>query len=194
MNSNDYELLYMIYQMDESSLQVFVKKYRDFIYRHLKRYVWHKNLERYREDIMLDAISLLYQSIYSYRDDQNTQFLTYFYCVLDRCLASFYRRVYRDHLTSHGEYIELDRFVEDTHAYQVDQFRNKDVTLEGVYYLYMANYYEMLNKILIKLQPKEREIVLARIDGYTYEEIAKIVKVDEKKVDNTLQKVRNLKV
>lgn len=190
-HSNDYELLYMIYQMDEVSLQILVMKYRGLIKQRIHSYYWGVNISPCFDDILSDSLELLYASIYAYRDDQSATFFTYFYCVLENNFATIYRNYQRDRIACKGNLIELDYMIEDTNLHHSDHVMNQDITLEGIYYLHLSDYQMKLNRVLRKLRPQERAIVLERIKGYSYEEIAKKFCVDVKKVDNTLSKVRN---
>jgi len=49
---------------------------------------------------------------------------------------------------------------------------------------------EILERVLTQLNEIERAIFNSYIQGYTYTEIAKIFEINNKKIDNTIQKVK----
>lgn len=191
--SNDYELLYMIYQMDEYSLKLFVLKYKKFILKFLHKTHMYSYLVHYVDDILAEGVKLLYQSIYAYRNDGCATFSTFYYSVLHNGLISFLYNKHCGLMINQGSALSLDKMVEDQ-MFLEDSLRNRNVTLEGAYYLEVDAYERSLRKILRYLHPSERQIIMLRIDGYSYIEIAKKLKIERKKVDNTIRKVRNIKV
>lgn len=193
INSNDDELLYLIYQMDELSLQQFVDKYAAIISETITFYFNFPRKHYLSDDIMADAISLLYDAIYSYRFDMETNFATYFHKILKNMLTNVTRAAFTFEGKCLRSSVSLDYQVKDAYSPMLDVIPNKDITLEGVHYLDKTQYHETIEKMCESLNARERRILFLRLKGHSYREIAELLHIDKKKVDNTLHKIRKKK-
>ena len=81
---NDYELIYLIKEGNESALNFFFDKYEKYI----KKIVYsiYQNEEFDMEDCIQEGRISLYECIYKYNDDSETSFFSFFTVVFKRKL------------------------------------------------------------------------------------------------------------
>lgn len=189
-SSNDYELLYMVYQMDEDSLRELIYKYQKVAKRLIRYYLSASRDLRYEEDLLLDSMQYLYQAIYRYRQDKNCSFSTFVRNILVHRIANFYRNFssYKGNCEKYS--LSLDHYVNEEESvlpYTV----NHDKTLEGSHVLYVEGIKYELRKILQPLAEWERKVILLRLTGYSYQEIANMLGVEYRQVEYVLAKTKN---
>lgn len=182
---NDYELLYMIRQKDDYAFAILIKKYEDTILYHIKKY--KKKGVYLTEDYYQLALVKMIKAIQCYREDREASFHHYYneiirYAFIDYYRASFAYNKYQDMYC-----LSLDLQVhEEGGLYTMMDFMNKtdhreNMILELLGYIQEREAY---------LKPVERKIIKLRLLGYSYRQIAKIMNINEKKVDNTIRKLR----
>lgn len=193
IGENDYELLYLIYQMDEFSLQTLINKYAKIceiiIYSFLPR---EKN-ESFYDEIMAECYIQLYQAVYSFRQDFDANFSTFFQHILKHHLTNFYRKRNTYQGRCQHKQVSLDAFVHDGTVALIDLIPNTDITLEGIYYLYQESANQYLKRMYSSLKAWEISVIELRLTGYTYLDIAKRLGVEVRQVEYVLTKLRNRK-
>ncbi len=80
---NDYELIYLIKEGNESALNFFFAKYEKYIQK-IVRTFYHQNDEYKMDDCMQEGRIALYECIYKYNEDSQTSFFSFFTVVLKR--------------------------------------------------------------------------------------------------------------
>lgn len=193
-DSNDFELLYGIYQMDEHSLQTLLDKYSVVITNTLRNYFIRSILILHGEELFQEATILLYETIYGYRYDCEASFATYYRNVLHNMLTNFYRSLYTYGSQYVRDIVSLDIKIGPYDSTFLDFLPNENTSFEGVYFLQQFEMAQLIDKYANRLQDEERNIFFLRIKGYSYKEIAKLLNINKKRVDNTLQKIRKQKV
>ena len=81
---NDYELIYLIKEGNESALNFFFEKYEKYIIKVVESYIHYD--EGLKEDYIQEGRIILYECIYRYDEDSNVSFFSYFTIILKRKL------------------------------------------------------------------------------------------------------------
>ncbi len=195
-NNSDQDdlLLYLIYQMDESSLQELVEKYALYNRAQLRYYLNAEELEGNEEDCLAELTSLLLKAIYAYRQDQNALFSTFYHCFLEHYIANYRRQFWSFQNRSQKKTLSLDSYVSDHGMRQHhDYVANRDITLEGIYTLYTEQRNHILRSLFHDMTALECRVILLKLEGFTYEAIAKRLNMDTRQVEYILAKVRKSK-
>lgn len=180
---NDYELLYMIRQKDETAFTILINKYENLAWMLIYKYIGTCKTGLLADDYMQMARLKLLQAVDDYREDQESSFCHYFCRIFRNHLIDCYRRRMHD-----LQPISLDfQIREDDAVYCLMDFIEKPQENFAVSY----EFAHRLKTQKAQLKPLEKQIVDLRALGYTYRQIADILNVNIKKVDNTLQKVRS---
>lgn len=194
-SENDYQLLYMIYQMDEDSLEKLLNKYYKYSVKMLHRYLFREEYRLFGSDCLNDAQALIMKAVYAYRNDRNTAFRTFYHRLFYHLIINYRRHYYRTMIGSiERRTLSLDSSLGDTNNNTfMDMVVNDDITLEGVYTLHKEEYRYVMKKLLVELHPIEQRAVLLHQSGYSYRDIAAILHINMRQVEYILTKVRKSK-
>lgn len=166
--------------IEEQPFEVILEKHRKMIYsiinslpQNFGEHVLH------REDLFQEAAIALYNATKRYKKQENVKFSTYVYTAIKRTVIRVYNediKIYKNEAFSIDDnlnFISADR-VEDT----------------ALLYHYEREREEELNRKLSKLRKQDREILLLRINNYSYAEIAEKLNVNKKRIDNRITRLR----
>lgn len=160
---NDYELLYMIREKDESSVDVLYEKYLPVIkglasefYQKCK-YV-NYNIEY--EDYFQEAAIAFQDAIINYDDSKGSMFYTFVVMCMRRRLLSFIRDISKNKSVS---YIALDNIDE---VFLEDEQYNVDNIVTGM------EVADIVKKAITNLPNETSAVFELRINGFNYREIA----------------------
>lgn len=114
---NDNELLYLVKENSEEALEILVEKYRFCIWSKMR----DMNIElASREEFLQEGLILLHKAIWSFIEEKNVTFYSYFHLLLTRKFIDLLRKQKREKrvvpfemleeyvvdLNSHEEYVE----------------------------------------------------------------------------------------
>ena len=192
MHLNDYELLYYCYQENEASFELLANKYEKYIY-----YIINLFKKKYyffgSEDIDLynEALILLYECIYTFKEDTNVPFSSYFFACLKKKYLYLIRTLMSNKNKIHVSALSLDTSLINEKLDLYSIVDNKELAVsEQVYQGYLIE--ETIITMKDNLSELENKIIYYYLYGYSYKEIAKVLLVDIKKIDNTIQKYKKL--
>lgn len=180
---NDYELLYLIRQKNEIALAILMRKYKRIANYLIQKYVGEDLSLLIKEDYLQNGRLKLLQAVEDYREDSNSSFY-HFYCeIYHNLLIDCYRKSKRKYYA-----VSLDEPLYGSDS----NFCLLDIMESPVDYISVSSEsLERIQKRKAELNPIEKKIVDLRALGYTYQQIAGLLEINVKKVDNTLQKIRS---
>lgn len=192
MKVNDYELLYYAHQQNEEAFNILVEKYKNYIYYMIHRFKKEYYFFTYEDsDLFNESLLLLYECIYTYSEEYNVKFSSYYLACLKRKLISFIRTLSSNKNKSHAYALSLDYNPNDEELNLYDVIDNNEMAVnERVSNDYLLK--QSLQNLKDNMNQLEIDIVYHYLVGYSYEEIKKLLNTQIKKVDNTLQKYRRL--
>lgn len=193
INSNDYELLYMIYQMDEDSLQCLVDKYIETAQNEIFYFLNMSPFETKGEELMQECIRILYESVYTYRIDKGTTFRTFYHHVLHNMMINYCRSKYTYEGICERTMLSLDEMLVEDSMCLLDLIPNQDITLEGIKCIDEEAIRYEFKKMAKTYKPVEMFILYLRLHGWSYNDIAKELKVENRAVGYVLRKMRKNK-
>ncbi|MDH6603392.1 RNA polymerase sporulation-specific sigma factor [Bacilli bacterium PM5-9] len=192
MQLNDYELLYYCYQENEFSFELLANKYERYIYYiinlYKKKYFFFSS-----EDIDLhnEALILLYECVYSYRDDLNVKFSSYFLACLKKKYLFLIRNLTNNKNKTHALAMSLDSCPSNNDLDLYSVISNNDLSIaEQVYNDYLVG--DAIKIMKNTLSELENKIIFYYLHGYSYNDISMMLGVENKKIDNTIQKYKKL--
>ncbi len=188
---NDYELLYMIRQSDETAYLWLLEKY--------KRVIWmiiNNSTLKYqprgveRNDLFQEGLISLHEAIGAFREDIKAPFYSFAALCIERQIKTYLRKF--NGLTTRQFYhsLSLDRCIsEDENLYLKDVLSTEKYQRASIF----EKFNKELKQLLISdcLNDLEKSILILKLRGYTYKEIATMVNCEVKYIDNTIQKIKN---
>lgn len=189
---NDYELIYYCRMNNEEAFELLALKYHRLSYFIINRfvdkyeYIYYDVNELYNE-----ALLILYNGIFSFRDEINDHsFKSYYTTCLNNHLCNKIRSsmALKRHNNDNISDLSLDYYQNDSAPLsQVIRDRRSDYIANINDYLYLKN---QLNQFKQKLKPVEKEIFLAVMKGFSYEEVGSSFNMKRKQVEYIVSKCR----
>lgn len=136
------------------------------------------------EDLLQEAMIALHEACQTYDENIGVKFSTYAYQPIKRHVSKAYRNlmdVYQNETYSYSKFVKGDYSSLMTSSYVSDN---------PITYMAKKNMYEEYLEKVENLPEKDRRIIELRIKNYSYNEIAGIMGISSKQVDNRLSRLR----
>lgn len=189
---NDYELLSYISEQNEEAGEILYKKYQPLITSIATRmYGQIKNKSGIElSDLIQEGMVGFSYAINNYNEENGAMFYTYAKTCIERKIISAIigsQRLKHKILNESISFnIESDRQEQiDIEIFLSDNSMNPEVML-----LSNEDEKELQEKLYNRLNDNERQVIELRVSGFSYEEIASLLGVSIKRIDNTIQRIR----
>lgn len=190
---NDYELLSYIREQNEEAGEILYKKYQPLITSIATRMfgqIQNKSGIELSDLIQEGMVGFSY-AIHNYDETNGALFFTYAKTCIERKIIStiiasqrLKHKILNESIsfnveTDHQEQMDIDAFLSDNRL-------NPEVLL-----LSNEEERELQDRIYQSLSDQERQVLDLKVSGFTYGEIAELLGLTKKKVDNTIQRIRS---
>lgn len=189
---SDYELLYMIHQNDEESLALLLHRYHAVIWAIVhelspKPVPYEIDLE----DLHQEGTLGLVDAVNRFREDKEISFGTFARVCIDRQIRTALRKYRSQTYRLLSRAISLDSpITEDEDLTLLDILANEDRQADPVYSTDVNWALDQIPMIREGLPDYQWDIYHYHALGYSYKEIAQHFEINEKDVDNVIQKIR----
>ena len=184
----DEELVTLSKNGNESAENELLEKYKDLVVKISRSYFI---IGGELEDIVQEGMIGLYKAIKNYDSSKSASFKTFaIMCVKHQIQAAIKKANTKKNMTlsnsvslqSFSEKNDEEDFLPMNLIFQVSP-DEKVISRE--------NYKDLILKIKNILSKKEYEVLKFYLRGYSYKEIAKILGLNEKSIDNSLSRIKN---
>ena len=184
----DEELITLSKNGNESAENELLEKYKDLVVKISRSYFI---IGGELEDIVQEGMIGLYKAIKNYDSSKSTSFKTFaIMCVKHQIQTAIKKANTKKNMTlsnsvslqSFSEKNDEEDFLPMNLIFQVSP-DEKVISRE--------NYKDLILKIKNILSKKEYEVLKFYLRGYSYKEIAKILGLNEKSIDNSLSRIKN---
>lgn len=188
---NDYELINMAQEYNEEAKNILYKKYKPLMIKKSKKiYQYLKNKGIELSDLIQECTIGFEEAIESFNQKDDVTFYTFANICMDRQLMSEATKLNRDKHKLLNEAIPLETLDEDENTNNLIDFLQNETNNPELDLLYNEGYQELYKSIISNLTPLESKVLSLKMDNYTYKEIANILEITEKSVDNSIQRIR----
>lgn len=191
---NDHELLYLIRQDSDEAKRLMYSKYEkllwSIVHAQTKHYV-HLGMER--DDFFQDASISFFQSLDSYREDRNASFSTFLFVCVERKVKTMVRNMFRGNNSLFLECLSMDEEIHNAENIAlVETVENPYPEYCPVWSLRLKEDVDVMNGYFSRMKPVDKDIFDSWRDGFSYREISMRYDIDQKYIDNTIQKIKRL--
>ena len=179
---NDNELIYMIQENDEDSINLLVRKYSPIIFKLSKEYYDRYNGFLYDlDDFYQEALNAFYKAIHTYNNDRGVLLYTYVTACIRRALAGFGRLVCsnRNKDAFSTDISKLEYCIEDSR--ENPDIRESFKGLENI-----------VKDFIFGLSIEVGAILELKINGFTYKEIGELLDIPMSSVEFKSRRARKL--
>ncbi len=189
---NDFELIMLYHEEDELAKNLLFMKYKPII---------DILISKYRK--IINANNIDYQEVYSectvgfsdaiksYQDDKKTTLPTFITICIERRIIALIRKYGQEKYRIYNESYSLD-YVSDNLDKPAIELISDDKQPDPLNEITdIENYQEFVTNMKKILTKKEYEVFTFMLRNFNYQEIARILGVSKKQVDNTIQRIKN---
>ncbi len=174
---NDNELIYLIKENDEYSLELLFNKYQPIIYNICScYYIKMKNLGIEFNDLLQEGKYALYKASCTFNSCSNVKFYTYF-C---NCI--------RNHLNSYYRDLSVKKHSVLNNSYSLDDINYNNYYRDDMNYIFEQDYFVNIKNLF---SFRNSVVFELRYNGFNYKEIAILLDLPISTVDGRLCKIRN---
>ena len=177
MNTNEYELVFLAQEGNEDAINLIYQKYKPIVVKKSRNaivFASHHGIDI--NDIMQEAYIGLDEAIRDFSQDTEATFYTFASLCIDRQIYNYLRKMTGGKDRVLNEAIAINESLEktiddgtDIESYMMGKDTNKQMADE-------------IRKMLTDFEKKAFDL---RIQGYSFEEIAKVLNKDIKSIYNT---------
>lgn len=189
-NSNDYELLYLISENDEYAYNDMYAKYKDLIKIEANKiYSKCKYLGINREDLYQAGLCGFSKALTNFDVEDGTLFFTYANTYINRELQTFVRDKSRNKHGILSDSISLDKELDDD-GNTLSVLIAGERSAQACYDSYIN--YKIILDIKYSLSFFYSQVYELRLNNFTNKEIAILLDVKYKTIDNAVTKIKPL--
>lgn len=191
-DENDYELLYLVAESNEEAKDMFFEKYRPLVEATANKYYHYVKNKGYElNDLIQEGLLGLNNAIQDFKHQKNVKFITFASVCIERQIQSFIRNVTRQKHKVLNDSLSIDSNNDGKGRPLLDiLFDPQNLNPEDSFIIEEEES-ELINNIKKILTDKEFEVFELRIQGFSYQEISKLLNISTKSVDGTLYRIKN---
>lgn len=174
---------------DPEAIEYLITKYKNFVRVKAKAYFL---VGADKEDIIQEGMIGLFKATRDYRRDKLTSFKAFAELCITRQIITAIKTATRQKHIPLNSYVSLNKPLYDDESDRtlLDVISGGKVTDPEELIISSEELYSMENKIVELLSDLEWEVLMAYLDGKSYQEIADELKRHVKSIDNALQRVK----
>lgn len=174
---------------DTQAMEYLIRKYKNFVKVKAKAYFL---VGADKEDIIQEGMIGLFKATRDYRRDKLTSFKAFAELCITRQIITAIKTATRQKHIPLNSYVSLNKPLYDDESDRtlLDVISGGKVTDPEELIISSEELYSMENKIVELLSDLEWEVLMAYLDGKSYQEIADELKRHVKSIDNALQRVK----
>lgn len=188
-NLEDEDIVEMARMGDCHALEYLMKKYKSFVKVKARAYYL---VGADKEDIVQEGMIGLYKATRDYRKDKLSSFKAFAELCITRQIITAIKTATRQKHIPLNSYVSLNKPIYDENSDRtlLDVVSESNVTDPEEMIISSEELYSMESKIIELLSDLEWKVLVAYLDGKSYQEIAKELCTHVKSIDNALQRVK----
>lgn len=180
--NNDYELIYLIKEDNEEALNLMFNKYEPLIRKIASHYyLIFKSIKIDYEDLIQEGRIGLFEAIKNYKLKREVLFYTYaIVCIKGRIISFLKKQTTNKNIVLSTSYsIEESNLTKEPYYYE-----------EPLELIEDSNYFSIIIRFKNSLDFIDSNIFELRYNFFSYEEIANLLNIKIKDVDNRIYKIK----
>jgi RNA polymerase sporulation-specific sigma factor len=185
----DEDLALLAQRDDEPALEYLLGKYKNYVRSKARSYFL---IGASHEDIVQEGMIGLFKAVRDYRPDKLSTFRAFAELCVTRQIITAIKTATRQKHIPLNSYISLNKpvFDEESDRTLLDLITEVRVTNPEDLVIGREEFSKMEGQIGTMLSRLEQEVLLAYLDGHSYQQIAQDLSRHVKSIDNALQRVK----
>ena len=189
---NDSELMMMIKEEDDTPKDILFNKYYyivDIITKKYKKMALKLGIDL--RDLQQEALFGFTNAINRYREDDKASLKTFISLCIERRLKNSIIKASRKKNQIFNKALSLEHIYDKYDNSLGDVISDNDQNNPLTKLTSKERYDDLVNDILSSLSKKEKDVLFLMIDGFSYTQIASIIDVSAKSIDNTINRIKS---
>lgn len=189
---SDSELLMMMNEHSEYAKDYLYKKYEYIVKIYVKKY---KNMAYVLgmeiKDLNQEALVGFSDALISYNEKESAKLATFISLCVERRIQAALLKASRKKNVVLNEALSLEHEYNDFNVTLADILSDNNENNPLTKMTRNEHYSRLVNDIMESLSNNEKDVLFLMIDGFNYKEIATLLNLEPKSVDNTIQRIKN---
>lgn len=188
-NLTDNEIIKLINENNKDALEYLINKYKNIVKIISRTYFM---IGADKEDVIQEGMIGLYKAIRDYSEDYKTSFSTFSKLCIERQLMTAIKSANRKKHQPLNTYLSLNNLVyeENDEITFLEKIEESNIFNPEEIFINKENVKNIEKLIQDILSEFEKKVLYFYLKGKSYSFIAKILKKDEKSIDNAIQRIR----
>ena len=189
-NYNDYELLYLISEKNQQATDILYEKYIPIINYKTKKFSnYCKKIGLEEADLFQEGMIGLSEAIKNFKEEKDVKFSTFANLCVERQIFSSLKKASRKKHEFLNNALSLDLNYNEEKTTLIDFIL--DNSEEPSIYIENEEAKDILyKKIVENLTLLEKNVLILKINNFSYKEIGSILNKSYKSIDSTLQRIK----
>ena len=185
----DEEIVALVGAGDKAAEEYLIHKYKNFVRARSRSYFL---IGADKEDIIQEGMIGLFKAIRDYKPDKQASFRAFAELCITRQIITAVKTATRQKHIPLNSYVSLNKpiYDEESDRTLLDMLTGSRVTDPEELIISREEFADIEGKMGEMLSPLERQVLVAYLDGKTYQEIAQMLRRHVKSIDNALQRVK----
>lgn len=188
-NMDDEDIVEVARMGSTAALEFLIMKYKNFVRAKARSYFL---IGADREDIIQEGMIGLYKAIRDFRDDRLSSFRAFAELCITRQIITAIKTATRQKHIPLNSYVSLNKpiYDEDSDRTLLDVISGSKITDPEELIISREEFNDIEQKMGEILSDLEWKVLMAYLDGKSYQEIADLLGRHVKSIDNALQRVK----
>jgi len=187
--TDDEKVVAMACAGDKSAEEYLIHKYKNFVRARARSYFL---IGADKEDIIQEGMIGLFKAIRDFKPDKQSSFRAFAELCITRQIITAVKTATRQKHIPLNSYVSLNKpiYDEESDRTLLDVITGTRITDPEELIISREEFNDIEGKMGEILSPLERQVLMAYLDGKTYQEIAVLLERHVKSIDNALQRVK----
>ena len=185
----DERIVQIVGMGDKAAEEFLVNKYKNFVRARARSYFL---IGADKEDIIQEGMIGLFKAIRDYKEDKQSSFRAFAELCITRQIITAVKTATRQKHIPLNSYVSLNRpiYDEESDRTLLDVITGSRITDPEELIISREEFDDIEDKMGEILSPLEWQVLMAYLDGKTYQEISALLHRHVKSIDNALQRVK----
>ena len=188
---NDYEIMYLVSENDESAKELIVSKYKPIVYKIASKY-FHlaKKSGLELDDLIQEGYVGLYYAMRNYTDNKNALFYTYSTIVIENKISNLVKISQAKKNLTLNSSISLDKECDLENGTSLFELIKDEKAILPDKEIEYRELMMKIKNIIYELDVEQGSVLELKFNGFSNGDIASLLKLNKRNVSNILTNIK----
>ena len=188
---NDYEIMYLVSENDESAKELIVSKYKPIVYKIASKYLHlAKKSGLELDDLIQEGYVGLYYAMRNYTDNKNALFYTYSTIVIENKISNLVKISQAKKNLTLNSSISLDKECDLENGTSLFELIKDEKAILPDKEIEYRELMMKIKNIIYELDVEQGSVLELKFNGFSNGDIASLLKLNKRNVSNILTNIK----